>query len=87
MRALAAAVRGWAGVVGDESGRAAAAVGAMPFEGPAAERLRQAASDWRAASQGVAHALDELANELLRAAAQVELEQRLLEQRLREEQK
>jgi hypothetical protein len=85
MRQLAATLRSWADAIGAEAARAGGAVASMPFEGPAATRLRTSASDWRSGGQAVANTLNDLAADLVRGAAEVEAEQRALEQRLRQE--
>jgi uncharacterized protein YukE len=88
MRALAHALRAAASDFAAIARMTSSVVTGLPFEGPAAKRIRARVHDRTAATEAVARALHDLADFLLRAAAQVEAAQaareRALEARARE---
>lgn len=82
MRRLAAVLRREAGLAAYAGGRVSRAVEGMVYEGPAAQRFRADVGWAQFERQGLVARMNDLADRLLRAAAEVELLQeqaRLLE--------
>jgi superfamily II RNA helicase len=75
MRRLAAVLRREADLAGLAGGQIAKAVQAMVFEGPAADRFKGQIGWAQMERQGLVTRLHDLADRLLRAAAEVEAEQ------------
>lgn len=76
MRAKAAELRARAEGVSVWADRLAGQVGRMEYQGPAANRLRDRMSGWQQGVKSAAGELAELADVLLRSAAEVEARQR-----------